>query len=150
MLGICIVSKWWYSFPPEREAWCRLFVLADISAPQRFSPIQGRRFCWGGGGGGICSIPCGATILSGMILKNWTNSSFSFKSSWCNSTYYSNISSPQTEVTTFAFSSVFILLLFLAPSHHGASSLLQTSFKRVNSLPWWIYIWLAMGTLSQT
>ena len=40
------------------------------------------------------------------ILNNRMNSSFNFKSSWFNSYY-----APQTEATTFAFSSVFILFL---------------------------------------
>ena len=73
------------------------------------------------------SIPCRASCFAYMtILKNRMNSSFSLNSFWCNSSYYSKSSKakhlarqgtekirpPQTEVTTFAFSSVCILLLW--------------------------------------
>ena len=70
-------------------------------------------------------------ILPWTIFKNRMNSSFYFKSSQCNSSYYSNrpvqdglrgkefnkncAPPPQTEVTTFAFSSVFILFLWYCP-----------------------------------
>ena len=63
-------------------------------------------------------------VLPRTILNNWMNSSFSFKSSWCNS-YHSKSSFrqdskrgkelkkffPQTEATTFAFSSVSFYIL---------------------------------------
>ena len=64
-------------------------------------------------------------------LKNRINSSFAFKSSWCNTSIMKILigktasatrnginSSPQTEATTFAFASVLILLWipFVSPS----------------------------------
>ena len=87
---------------------------------------DGRRFCLGGR---IYLIPCRASyILSRTILNNKMNSSFPFKSSCCNSSHNSNRPvqntqrgkelnkffppPPQTEATTFAFSYVFILLLW--------------------------------------
>ena len=65
-------------------------------------------------GGRNASIPCRAIATVRQctyfayrtILNNRMNSSFNFKSSWFNSYY-----APQTEATTFAFSSVFILFL---------------------------------------
>ena len=84
----------------------------------------GRHFCMGDR---MYSIPCRASCFAyyRTILKSGLNSSFSFKSSWCNSTYNSNSSYrqnsyrgkefnkffPQRAETTFAFSSIFILLL---------------------------------------
>ena len=61
-------------------------------------------------------------VLPKTILNNRMNSSFSFKSklSWCYSSWADKLARqgiecilpPKTAVTTFAFSSVFILLLF--------------------------------------
>ena len=54
---------------------------------------KSRRYCLGGR---IYSIPCVLVIYPRTILKKRMNSSFSFKSSWCNSSYSSNHPSAKT------------------------------------------------------
>ena len=52
---------------------------------------KGRRFCFGGQN--LCNSLPRQLFCTRTILKNMTNSSFSFKSSWCNSSCYSKSSS---------------------------------------------------------
>ena len=85
---------------------------------------------WGGGGG----IPCRAScFLLSDELKNRTNCTRINLKKMMNSSYSSKSSSakvasvaknliifvPQTEAMTFAFSSVFILLLWVGPTNLG-------------------------------
>ena len=113
----CLQPRHYLSQPPHNQPpkqpdplWIikqKCFVLQRIKTEEKamvVASVWGEEF--------IQSL-ASLAILPRTICKNRLNSTFSFKSSWCNSPYYSNRPIGKTESTTFALTSVFILLICL-------------------------------------